>query len=679
MRVKNKEGSLSTYAVEPHTIGSSRPVKVGLVQINNSFSGACYFPYSVGLLQSYVQHYAQQPARYEFLLPIYSRTSVAQAVEQLLSADIVGFSTYVWNIRLSLEIARHIKLKKPETLIVFGGPQMPDRSEEFLCEHQFIDIACHGEGETVFLNILEHFPINDWEDFNSISYLDSAGAFVTKPKAPRITDLSVIPSPYLDGVFAPLMERDADRQWLVLWETNRGCPFSCTFCDWGSAVTSKVYRFEMNRLLQEIEWFADNQIEFIFCCDANFGILPRDREIAVYAAKSKEVRGYPQALSVQNTKNATERAYEVQKILNEAGLNKGVTISLQSVSPTTLEDIKRKNIKSETFQELQRRFTRDRVETYSDLILGLPGETYESFADGVAQVIDDGQHNRIQFGNLSILPNAEMGDPAYQKQHGMIAVKSKIINIHGALTESTDEIPELQDLVIATKTMPREDWRRTRAFAWMTGFLHFNKVFQIPMVVLREVGGVGYRDLIEAFADSYSDTWPVLAEIQALFIDRAKDIQEGGPEYYHSDEWLNIWWPIDEYAMIKLCTEDKLCAFYAEAEEILTSFLQDRFIDLPAKILQEAIRLNCSMIKLPFQTEDLELSLSYNIWDFYQSILVGEPIPLEEGEHICHIDRTKEVWSSWGDWCREVVWYGNKKGAYLYGNKSVDRQLAGHY
>ena len=87
---------------------------------------------------------------------------------------------------------------------------------------------------------------------------------------------------------------------------------------------------------------------------------------------------------------------------------------------TTLEAIKRDNISLGTYMELQRRFTRDKVETYSDLILGLPGETYESFVKGVDQLIENGQHNRIQFNNLSILPNAEMGDPAYQAQvrHG---------------------------------------------------------------------------------------------------------------------------------------------------------------------------------------------------------------------------------------------------------------------
>lgn len=654
-------------------------VKVGLVQINNSFSGQNYFPYSVGLLQAHVQRHARIPERYEFLLPIYSRVSVRQAVEQLLCADMVGFSIYVWNIRISLEIAKTIKQQKPDALIVFGGPQVPDRAESFLRENSFIDIVCHGEGEQVFLSIIENYPSRSWGNIPSISYLREDGAFVNHPKAPRIRDLSIVSSPYLENVFEPLMKANPQEQWLVLWETNRGCPFSCTFCDWGSAVAAKVYIFDMERLFREVEWFAEKKIEFIFCCDANFGILPRDYDIVQYAAEVKQKYGYPQALSVQNTKNATERAYKVQKLLNDAGLNKGVTISFQSVDPSTLKAIKRQNISSESFQELQRRFTRDRVATYSDMILALPGETYDSFADGVSHIIENGQHNRIQFNNLSVLPNAEMGDPEYQKKYGMVTVQSKIINIHGSLTESDEEIPEIQELVIATNTMPKQDWVRTRAFCWMTAFLYFDKILQIPLILLHETCSLSYRELIEAFTEDKSDSWPIISEIHTFFVEKAKDIQNGGPEYCNSKEWLNICWPADEYIMIKLCTEGKLSRFYQETEEKLAHILKTKLIEIPLLLLHDAIQLNKNLIKLPFQTEDRDVIGSYNIWEFYQSVLVGEPIPIEKRECIYRIDRTIVTWSSWDEWCREVVWYGNKKGAYLYGNNVIERQLAGHF
>lgn len=661
------------------TSETTQKIKVGLVQINNSFSGQNYLPYSVGLLQAYVQKHAKAPNQYQFLLPIYSRVPVQQAVEQLIGAEAIAFSAYVWNIRISTQIARKIKELKPETLIIFGGPQVPDRAEDFLRRYPFIDIACHGEGEQIFLSILENRLSGTWENVPSISYLREDGSFVCQLKTPRIKDLSIVPSPYLENVFEPLMRANPQERWLVLWETNRGCPFSCTFCDWGSAVSSKVYTFDMERLRGEMEWFAEQKVEFIFCCDANFGILPRDLDITRYVAEIKQTRGYPHALSVQNTKNATERAYKVQKLLADAGLNKGVTISLQSVDPDTLKAVKRQNISSESFEHLQRRFTQDRVETYTDMILGLPGETYDSFANGVAHVIDSGQHNRIQFNNLSILANTEMGDPEYQKQYGMITVESRIINIHGSLTESNDEVPEIQELVIATSTMPKQEWARARAFCWMAALLHFDKVLQIPLIMLHETGSVSYRELIEAFSEEQFYPLPILTEVRSFFVAKAKDIQNGGPEYCQSKEWLDIWWPADEYMLIKLCIEGKLNEFHREVEERLTHLLKTKCIDLAPLLLHETIELNKKLMKRPFQTEDIDLKLSYNIWEFYQSVLIGAPIPIQEQISTYHVNSSCETFSSWDEWCRKVIWYGNKKGAYLYGGNRVEPQLAGHF
>jgi radical SAM superfamily enzyme YgiQ (UPF0313 family) len=587
-------------------------------------------------------------------------------------------STYVWNIRISLEIAKRLKLRKPEVLIVFGGPQVPERDEEFLKKHPFIDLACHGEGEQVALAILENYKTRNWTLVPSISFVNENGCVVKNPKAGRAKDLALFPSPYLEGMFAPLMEANPSEHWIALWETNRGCPFACTFCDWGSAVASKVYSFDLDILYKEVEWFARYKIEYIFCCDANFGILSRDVDIAAYVAETKKRCGYPQALSVQATKNATERAYKTQKILADAGLNKGVDIALQSMDPNTLKSIKRGNISTQTYQELQRRFTRDNVETYTDLILGLPGETYESFANAVSTIIKNGQHNRIQFNNLSILPNAEMGDPEYQKKYGMQTVVTKVVNIHGSLDDD-EEVYEQQELVIATNSMPREDWVRARAFSWMAALLYFDKVFQIPLTVVHERAGVSYRELLELFSEGDLKDHPVLAQVRAFFLKEARSIQNGGPEYVQSKEWLNIWWPTDEYILIKLVVEDRLDVFYQEAETLLTRFLRDRCLELTPALLYESVLLNRSLIKKPFQTKDLDLELSYNILEFYRSVLRGQPIPLESRPTQCHIDRTSQTWSTWDVWFREVIWWGNKKGAYLYGTRSSTIELAGHF
>ncbi len=603
----------------------------------------------------------------------------------MLDADIVGFSCYVWNAQTSLRIARELKRQKPQVLIVFGGPHVPDQSESFLRGNPFVDVACHGEGETVFTSLLSHAPKGDLEAIPSISYLDKNGVLHRTEKGERLRDLSQIPSPYLEGTFEPLMRANPNEHWIALWETNRGCPFSCTFCDWGSAVASKVNTWGLERLYEEYDWFGHHKVEFIFCADANFGMLERDLDIARHCAHTKQKYGYPQAMSIQNTKNATERSYQVQKILSDAGLNKGVVVSLQSVDMGTLKAIKRDNISLDTYFEIQKRFAEQGIETMSDIILGLPGETYDTFAHGVSSVIERGQHNRIQFNNLSILPNAEMGDPEYQKRFGMENVETKVVNIHGEFAEPMDGIYELQQLVVGTNSMPKADWVRTRAFCWMVGLLYFDKLLQIPIAAMKQLSGLSYREILEFFSEGRFEKggqFPVLSEIRAFFLDKARDIQAGGMEYCHSLDWLNIWWPADEYIFIKLTVEGKLTQFYQEAEAALKLLCERVETAQPsAQVIHETVLLNHNLLKVPFQKEDLELDLSYNIGEFYRSIIVGRPIALERRPCRYRIDRTRDQWNSWEDWYRRVVWYGNKKGAYLYGNTPATpkAELSGHF
>lgn len=642
-------------------------MKVGFVDISASFSGQNYLPLSVADLQAYAEVHLVNPGDYEFLTPLYKRDPVDQAVERLMGADLVGFSLYSWNKRISLEIARRLKFKDPEVIVVFGGPEVPDASEPFLRANPFIDIACHNEGEQVFVRLLERSRERDWIQVPSASFIDAAGVYHQTEWLPRMRSLTVMPSPYLNGVFDRLIRENPDEQWLGLWETNRGCPFSCTFCDWGSSTKSKVIQFDLETLFGELEWFARHRIEYVYVCDANFGIFPRDVEIARRAAEIRRRCGYPYALSVQNAKNAEERIFEAQRILAEAGLNKGVALAFQSRDPKVLRAIKRDNISSEDFRRLQRRFTQAGIETYSDMIIGLPEETYDSFADGVSGAIKDGQHNRIQLENLTMMPNAPMAEPEYVKRYGLKTVETKAVVPHGLIDELPDQIHEVHELVIATASMPAGDWLKTKVFCWMVSLLHFDKIFQIPLIVLHETTGVSYRELIEVFTEGSLEEFPVLSKIRAFFRDKARSTQAGDIEYCPSREWLNIYWPADEFIFIKLVREGKLDSFYEEANRLLLNFLESKAVAVSPQILREAVLLNRALIKLPFQEADFTVALSWNIWEFYQSVLRMEPIALRPKAVSHPIYRSRKTWSSWDEWYREVVWFGNKRGAYLYG------------
>lgn len=647
-------------------VNQTRKINVGLVQVNNSFSEQSYLPLSVAFLASYANKHVRNIENFNFLTPIYKRISIPAAVEQLKGSDLVAFSVYVWNFRISCLIAEELKNIDPNVTILFGGCHVPDcleALEDFMRSLSFVDFAICGEGEIAFSSFLENYSDKNWDKVPSLAYMDE-GRLVKNLLAPRIEDLNDIPSPFLNGIFDDLMKANPEEGWIGLWETNRGCPFKCSYCDWGVGAKKRMADYNLDRLFQEVDWFSKNKVEFIYCCDANFGMYKdRDLEITKKFVENKKLYGYPEALSVQNTKNSTEASYDIQKVMTQNGLSKGVLLAFQTLNKDSLKAINRNNIKLETYYELQRRFTSEGVETFSDIILGLPEETYETFVDGTSTLIEMGQHNRIQFSNLSILPNAEMGNKEYQEKYGLKLVETKQINTHGSLGEWADNIYETQELVISTNTLPSEDWIKCRAFAFMVSLLHFDKLLQMPSILLNVIYGVRYKDLIEAIMLSRST---VLSEATNFFFDKARDIQNGGAEYCESEEWLNIFWPADEFFFIKMVREGLMNEFYKESSKILTEILKSHGYSGFEQILHESLMFNEQLIKVPFVDTNLDIELSYNIWDVYRASLIGKNIQIQPGKYNYIIDRSSQTWNSWEQWYREVVWYGNKKGAYLY-------------
>ena len=459
----------------------------------------------------------------------------------------------------------------------------------------------------------------------SVSFIDASGQFVAVPRRPRIADLSVVPSPFLEGVFAPLMESHPGTAWRTVWETNRGCPFKCTFCDWGSAIAAKVHRFELDRIYAEAEWIASNGIDYLFIGDANFGILPRDVEIAEAVVAAAKRHGYPKKVLVQQTKNATDRAYLTMKTIAEGGLATEMNISIQTTTPEVLEAIKRQNISLETYAELQRRFVHDGIPTFVDMIVGLPAETLQSFKESISSVIERGQHHRVQFHNLTILPNAEMGDPEYQRQYALKTVTCKIVNNHASADAPPDGIYETQELVVSSSSFDEEGWREMRSFSWLTLLYHMHHVLLPSILVTWKLSGLPIWRAIDALVQADPEQCPTLAEMRRFCLDFAGRMQGGGDEYVYSEDWLDQFWTVDEYLLIRLCLEDRLADLYAEARETLMPLLPPATAELdPSEALGDAIRLNEARMRHPLSDGRVVVHCDYDVHAFCEAVLQGE-------------------------------------------------------
>lgn len=699
-----------------------KKIKIGQVQFNVSFDQQHYLPLAAGMLQAYAKKHLAFPDHYEFIETFHrfpkNKAELEEMAEILSECDLVGYGNSVWNEQHILALSRKVKDRNPNVINVFGGPQVPDSKKQFRYQrtaelteaektrermnftpdyhrlNPHIDICIHGEGERAFHYVLEQMAIDGCHDKSRIpsaSYIDRNGRFHYNNKIERMNDneLAKAPSPFTTGVFDQLMASDPGIFWIKMYETDRGCPYTCRYCDWGGATEDKISLFPLEQIYADIMWSGQHKIPYVFLCNANFGIKKRDIQIAEFFAECRARYGCPESVSTQNAKNPKKHTIQALKVLQRAGLNKAAVMSQQSMNPPTLAAVGRDNMKMDEYLEMQNMAAKEDIDTMTDYIIPLPLETYETVLDGISTLIRNGQHNRIQSNNLSVLRNTEMGDPEYQRKYGYEIVKARIINLHGKKQTFETGIDEFQDLVVGTSTMPGPLWLRTRALFWATDLFYFNKLLQIPLIILYKEYGLDYAEALRVLSEDFEKygNFPVLRSIRNLFIKTAEDMRAGGEEFIYSPEYLNIYWPPGEYALIKLCREGMLEAFYQETEEVLSQHLSNKQIEISLTVLREAILLNKSLLKIPFQTENLTLSLSHNMLEVYKSVRIGEPIPLQNGPHIYHFDRTTKTdsastncrWDSWEEWYRKMVWWCNRNGAYLYGNRNPVPDLEGHH
>jgi len=321
--------------------------KVNSCEFNYVYNGRVFLPYSIASLVSHVKTNPQLEKNFQFEKTFISRSKVDEYIQRCQDTDILLCSCYVWNWEITIHLAREVKKLNPKCMIVFGGPQVPDLAEGFFDEYPFVDIIVHGEGERTLEKILENHMDN--KSFSEIEGLETKD-FKT-PLRTRMDDLNSVPSPYLSNLIWDLTERVEGQKFMAIWETNRGCPYQCTFCDWGSLTYTKLRNYSDDRLMKEIEWFADNKIEFVHCADANFGILQkRDFEIAKKMKEEKLKKGFPIGFRLTWAKFSSEKIIPIAKELQKADLLTPVTLAVQSLDETTLDIIKRENINLINFQ-----------------------------------------------------------------------------------------------------------------------------------------------------------------------------------------------------------------------------------------------------------------------------------------------------------------------------------------
>ena len=344
-----------------------------------------FIPYGIGCIKSFLIHHSRTPEQLDVRLFKYPNKFIAEVMKE--SPDIVGFSNYVWNLDLSYLIAKEIKQKIPNTLIVFGGPNYPLEDSErstWLKNRPAIDIYITGEAESPFFNIAEKWIPSESKRDLIIQNVD--GCHITNngqllksnDVVPRLSDLNCFPSPYLEGYLDEFLR---EPKIIPMLQTNRGCPFTCTFCEKGARGWTKITKNDHSILRQELAYISKNtQSKVLVLADNNFGMYPQDLESAKILAEAKEKYDYPYYVNTSTGKNAGKRIFECAKILKDM---LPITGSVQSLDGEVLKNIKRINLPIKELFELARFSAANKTSTRSEVILALPGDTIQKHLDTI--------------------------------------------------------------------------------------------------------------------------------------------------------------------------------------------------------------------------------------------------------------------------------------------------------
>ena len=436
--------------------------QIVLIQPNFKIGGGSFtgywLPYSVGCLWSYAAQEDWVRDNFEVADIIYRREEPCKLVERIKNCKVFFFSCYMWNWEYNKHVAQKIKESNPESIIVFGGPQVTSRPEEeqFFVKHPYVDSISLSEGEQSFVEMLN--KILKGETLDKIY------------QGGRLTELD-IPSPYLTGVFDKIMaDAPKDDLWNGTIETNRGCPFACTFCDWGSLTYAKIKKFPVPKVLQELTWMSEKQVDYVTIADANFGVFTdRDLEFTEKLVELQNEYGYPKVVDATWYKNSSDEILEIVKKFISSGFNRGLTLSVQSMDMDVLDEIKRRNMEMSDLKMIFDKCNRENIPSYTELILGLPKETYESWKRGVCEVLDAGQHNAIESWLAQLLENAHMNLPEEREKHGLTTV---IVENYISGFKEEDNIPEKVELVTGTKYMPTPKFIDAWSYSWMINNFH---------------------------------------------------------------------------------------------------------------------------------------------------------------------------------------------------------------
>ena len=514
-------------------------------------AGVYTIPLNIGYVGSYLKKKIGEDNIEANIRLFKDANKLVDAIEKE-KPDVVALGFFVWNEKLNKHVFDHVKENYPKILTIGGGPRFTninanqEGAEIFFKDNTTCDIFVVNQGEKGFYKVVKKFCDLDF-DVKKIKSTSIPGSLVNNLDKNKIhinnckehihvgenigalEDLNDIPSPYLNGMLDEFFE---DR-WIPILETNRSCPYRCTFCAWGIG-TQKLLRFDESRVNDEIEYIAERckKSKTLFIADANFSILERD---AVFAKKMYETHlkhGWPYNVAVQWNKTRPDRVLNVAKEFKTIA---PVGASMQSLDNDVLSAVKRKNLTFDQILSLQNSLKEIGIDekSFTELILGLPLETRESHIFANKKLVDHGFEIWNYF--LHLLPGTEMDKKEYREKYFKKTCYRLHDNSYGIYQGK--KIFELQETVNETTTMSEKDFKYFRFFHFLMQMMWSKKWFYYFLIFLKNVHQIHPVDFIQKVAENISLESTKIKEIYDEFMTDYSDA-----ELFASEDDLRKYW-----------------------------------------------------------------------------------------------------------------------------------------
>ncbi len=610
---------------------------VYLMQIQNLISGKYFLPLPLGFIWGYAEKFPEVNENYHLDGLFIFREQVESYLDQMNDPKIVGISTYVWNWEVSKAFAIEVKKRWPDTVLVMGGPHVP-YEPSFVKENSWLDYIVSFEGEEQFAELLIHLNSDESDKDPEIEGLIHKNSEIfSKRKSQKLID--DIPSPYLSGFFDSIIKENPDKGFNIILETNRGCPYTCSFCDMQDSFYQKLRQFEMDRVKAELDWASKHQIEYIECADSNFGIFERDIEIIEYVCHLRRETSYPRSFNFTSAKNQPKHVEKIQKLLVANDLKRGISISLQSFNPDVLKAISRWN-DYDGLQNKIDRYSDEGYESYIELILGLPQETKKSWIDGINSILELGYKGSLLIHPLSVVPNTPFSNRDYIKAHGLKYTTTR--SPAQGFCFGTESPEEREQICYESSTMPAEDWIDSYYYGKsLVGAYYFHGLSYYLVEYLRKEGIVSRSDFFVSLLDYVKSSQGFLAreyeESTRLLKESLFNLRPWGRKVFGETD---MYWS-DQAASAMAAIKN-----YKEFSEDLVEFVSSEFAYNKSSLLQDSL-------EKPTDTEVIKDQYDYNWHDYFskESQLVQSP-----SQYLFIGKKFKD----YRDHALNIYWYGRK-------------------